>query len=94
MARVPTELAHRPVLKECLCNLYDLQEGSIGCGDQPYTKSVPEQDNELNTGQFAIQHQQLLSSLREIITLLPGRSWKDKALHCSAACQCVTSLST
>lgn len=40
--------------------------------DQPYAKSVPEKDNELNAGQFAVQHWWLLSSLREIITLLPG----------------------
>lgn len=71
MASVPHKLSHRSVLKRGhLCKLYDLQEGSTGFGDQPYTKSLPEQVNNLNTGQFAIQHQRLLSSLKEIITLL------------------------
>lgn len=94
MARAPAELAPRPVVKrECLCKLYDLQEGSAGFRDQPYTKFVPERDNELNTGRFAIQHERVLSSLREIITLLTGWSWKDKVLLCFAACQCITPFS-
>lgn len=72
MASVPHELGHRSVLKRgYLCKLYDLQEGSTRFGGQPYTKSLPEQVNNLNTGQFVIQHQQLLLSLKEIITLLP-----------------------
>lgn len=71
-----------------------IYEGSTGFRDQPNTKSVPKQDyQQVLPGQFTIQHQGLLLSLGQIITLLPGQSWKYKALLYFAACQGVIPLS-